>query len=80
MRGLSGMSCISGNIFRPLLFTAKKDILNYQQEHQIFYREDSSNTENIYERNRIRHDILPVLFALNPSIDETVSDLALYMQ
>ena len=74
------MPLISGSIFRPLLFTAKDEVLLYQKEHQILYREDSSNNDTLYERNRIRHEVLPVLFALNPTIDETCSDLAIYMQ
>lgn len=80
VRGLSGMSYISGNIFRPLLSVAKQEIMKYSKENHIEYREDSSNRDMTYDRNRIRHDIIPVLEWLNPSIHATVSELAEYMQ
>lgn len=74
------MSVISGHIFRPLLFTPKEVIYAYQKENAIAYRADSSNDDTTYERNRIRHDIIPVLSALNPRIQEMFGELALYMQ
>lgn len=80
VRGLSGMSIISGLIFRPLLTTPKSDILEYAREHQVEYREDSTNMDITYDRNRIRHDIIPVLESLNPSIHNSVWELANYMQ
>ncbi|MBC7498391.1 tRNA lysidine(34) synthetase TilS [Candidatus Gracilibacteria bacterium] len=80
VRGLSGMSVISGFIFRPLLTILKSDILAYASSHQIEYREDSTNVDKSYDRNRIRHDIIPVLESLNPSIHNTFAELADYMQ
>ncbi len=80
IRWLSGMPLVSGSIFRPLLHISKKDILAYQWEYDISFREDSSNMDTTYDRNRIRHDIVPVLTAMNPTIDETIGELALYMQ
>ena len=74
------MSMVSGFIFRPLLTTTKSDILAYAHEHQIEYREDSTNTDTTYDRNRIRHDIIPVLESMNPSVHHTISELADYMQ
>lgn len=55
------MSYISGNIFRPLLSVPKQEIMKYSKENHIEYREDSSNRDMAYDRNRIRHDIIPVL-------------------
>ncbi len=80
VRWLSGMQIISGYIFRPLLSHTKRDILNYSTENNIEYREDSSNMDTTYDRNRIRHDIIPVLESLNPSIHSTTWELAEYMQ
>ncbi len=80
IRWLSGMNIVSGYIFRPLLTTTKSDILEYAREHQVEYREDSTNMDTTYDRNRIRHDIIPVLESLNPSIHNTFAELASYMQ
>ena len=80
VRWLSGMSVVSGFIFRPLLTTTKSDIIQYAHEHQVEYREDSTNADKSYDRNRIRHDIIPVLESLNPSIHNTFAELTSYMQ
>ncbi|MBC7503637.1 tRNA lysidine(34) synthetase TilS [Candidatus Gracilibacteria bacterium] len=80
VRGLSGMSVISGYIFRPLLTFTKANILEYAHKKSIEYREDSTNKDTIYDRNRIRHDIIPVIESLNPNIHNTFKELALYMQ
>jgi tRNA(Ile)-lysidine synthase len=80
VRWLSGMSMVSGCIFRPLLTITKSDILTYAHEHRIEYREDSTNMDITYDRNRIRHDIIPVLESMNPSIHYTFSELTDYMQ
>ncbi len=80
VRWLSGMSIVSSYILRPLLSVTKSDILTYAREHQIEYREDSTNTDTTYDRNHIRHDIIPVLESMNPSVHHTISELADYMQ
>ena len=74
------MSAISGSIYRPLLHTSKGEILAYALEYNIEYREDSSNSSDIYERNRIRNEILPRLTTLNSTIEETLTDLGEYMK
>lgn len=45
------------DIFRPLLETAKQDILRYAEEHNLEWREDSTNTDLKYARNKIRSQI-----------------------
>ncbi len=80
VRWLSGMSMVSGFLLRPLLSTTKSDILEYARENEVEYREDSSNADITYDRNRIRHDIIPVLESLNPSVHNTFAELASYMQ
>ena len=69
-----------GTVFRPLLSLTKSDIYNYAIEHEIEYREDSTNTDTDYDRNRIRADIVPVLRDMHPTIHETFGELGLYMQ
>lgn len=60
----SSLGCMShrtGNIIRPLLEWSKSDILAWLKEDGVEYREDSSNTDPKYTRNRIRHEVLPLL-------------------
>lgn len=80
VRGLSGILELSGYILRPLLQVSKLDILWYAENHRVEHREDITNQDTSYDRNRIRHNIIPVLESLNPSIHNTMSELGLYMQ
>lgn len=80
IHGLSGMSALSGHILRPLLTVSKAEILEYAEKQGIMYREDSTNHDVVYERNKIRHHIVPVLRSINPTVQETFSELSEYMQ
>ncbi len=66
IRGLSGISPRHGRIIRPLLFASRAMILSYAKEKSIQWREDSSNAETRYQRNKIRHTIIPAFETLNP--------------
>lgn len=67
----------SGTILRPLLSTSRAEIVAYLNSIPQTWREDSSNTDPAYTRNRLRHTILPLLREENPSLDHTLSNLAL---
>ena len=69
--GLTGIPEINGNIVRPLLKFSRNDILAFVKENNISWREDKSNASTKYIRNKIRHQILPVLKEINPSLLET---------
>jgi tRNA(Ile)-lysidine synthase len=66
--GFTGIKSVNNNVIRPLLTFSRKEIETYALEHKIKWREDSSNASNKYIRNKIRHDIVPVLEELNPQI------------
>ena len=74
------MSEVSLNIFRPLLSLTKQEINDYANMNNIIFREDQSNYDTVYDRNNIRHTIIPVLESLNPSIHDTMGELGFYMQ
>jgi tRNA(Ile)-lysidine synthetase-like protein len=78
LRGLSGIQAQYGAIIRPLLPLSKAEIREYAEEHAIPYREDATNTDPNYPRNRIRGYIIPEMEAINPSIRETLNDFAQY--
>lgn len=71
--GLHGILPVQGFVVRPLLFAYRKDITCYATENGISYREDSSNLEEKYLRNKIRHKIIPQLEELNPEFRKTIS-------
>jgi len=76
LAGLSGMKIISNKIIRPLLFATRQDIIEYSDKNHIRFREDKSNADTTYTRNKIRHLVLPVLKEINPSIETTLSETA----
>lgn len=68
IRGLRGMLPCQEQVVRPLLFAAKEELLEYAQEHQLPWREDATNRTVKYQRNRIRHQVMPVLKEQNPQL------------
>lgn len=60
------------SIIRPLLCINRSEIKSYQEENNIPFMEDSSNSNNLYTRNRFRHNIIPLLVKENPSIYENI--------
>lgn len=65
--GLTGIPEKNQIIIRPLLPFTRKDIYEYAKKNDIIWREDESNSSKKYLRNRLRHDVVPILKELNPS-------------
>ena len=69
--GLHGIAPKRGRFIRPLLFATKEDVYAYVTENQVIWREDSSNASTKYQRNKIRHEVIPLLEELNPNLSAT---------
>lgn len=67
LEGLTGIPAINGIIVRPLLSFSRDEILNFATKSNIKWREDESNAETKYLRNKIRHNISPILKEINPN-------------
>ena len=65
-----------GKTVRPLLNTGRASVETYLHTHGVPFREDESNRDLIYARNRIRLQVLPVLRELNPRLSESVATAA----
>ena len=74
IKGLTGIKSINGDILRPLLPCSRTDILKYIEDHQLGFRTDSTNNSLDYVRNKIRHQIIPVLKEINPSFLDTMTE------
>jgi tRNA(Ile)-lysidine synthase len=74
--GLTGMKPRHKNIIRPMLFASRNAIREYCSQNNICYREDRSNADIKYTRNKIRHKILPLFGEINPSFDVTITETA----
>ncbi|WP_347841325.1 tRNA lysidine(34) synthetase TilS [uncultured Draconibacterium sp.] len=70
IKGLTGIKEKKGKLIRPLLFASRTAIEKYAAENYIDYREDSSNSEVVYQRNFLRHKILPLFSELNPAFNK----------
>jgi tRNA(Ile)-lysidine synthase len=69
--GLAGIPVKNGNVIRPLLFATRKQIEKYAHARGMVWREDLSNLTDDYQRNFIRHQVVPKLKELNPSLEIT---------
>jgi tRNA(Ile)-lysidine synthase len=65
-----------GKILRPFLQTRRTDIESFLKQSNQPWQEDATNTDTAYTRNRIRHHLMPQLRDYNPSIDQTLANLA----
>lgn len=83
MQGLQGMQRMSYKqgfcIFRPLLNYTKSDILSYLQSQHQGYVTDSTNADTHYKRNKIRHEVLPLLQSMNPQVVGALNQMAQYL-
>ncbi|WP_456155539.1 tRNA lysidine(34) synthetase TilS [Veillonella sp.] len=79
IKGLTGMIVVSHDyvvpLVRPLLDITKTEILEYAQLQGIAYCIDSSNEDVQYNRNRIRHEVMPVLQTINPNVVDALCRL-----
>ncbi len=72
LNGMVGMLPRQQDIIRPLLEITHAETLAYCAEHKIIPVEDQSNSDPRFLRNRIRHEVLPLLRELNPGIQQTL--------
>lgn len=72
--GLTGIPQQNDKIVRPLLPFGRNEIELYAKDNNITWREDSSNASDKYLRNKLRHDVIPILKSLNPSFLESFQD------
>lgn len=78
--GLGGISPVRGNVIRPMLSVTREDVLAFLQEYHLSWVEDSTNAHNAFLRNRIRHNVMPLLRQENPRLAENLSEMALRLR
>ena len=72
VEGLAGIPVKNKKVIRPLLFATRAQVEKHAAEKGIQWREDQSNLTDDYQRNFIRHQIVPKLKELNPSLETTL--------
>lgn len=71
--GLHGISSIHDGVIRPLLCFWREEIEKYAKDKKLKWREDSSNASDKYERNKIRHHVIPELLKVNPDAAKAIT-------
>ena len=75
--GIKGISPITGNIIHPLLSFSRNDIVEYLNNENINWREDRSNADNTFSRNKIRNELIPwIQEKLNPQVIDKLYNAA----
>ena len=75
-RGLAGIPPVRGRIIRPLLDVTRAEIETYLRENAVPHVEDGSNAEEVFARNRLRRQVLPLLRELNPELSAAMGRTA----
>jgi len=68
LNGLTGIPMIKNNIVRPLLSFSRAQIETFAKKENILWREDASNASRKYLRNKLRHEVVPILKEINPQL------------
>ena len=76
VKGLEGIPPVRGNIIRPLIHCTREEIEGYCCRNGLKYVTDSSNLTDLYTRNKIRRQIIPLFRELNPAFYQSVERLA----
>jgi tRNA(Ile)-lysidine synthase len=78
LTGLSGILPVTGQgLVRPLLEIDRAEVEAWLRERGIAWREDETNRDRTFARNRLRHELLPLLRdAFNPQLDQALANLA----
>jgi len=72
LAGLRGIPPVRSNIIRPILCLTREDVEEYLSVQSLGYVTDSSNLEDIYTRNKLRHHVIPLLREINPHFSEGI--------
>lgn len=70
LNGLTGIRPRWGEVVRPMLKTPRAAVDAYVEAFSLPFREDETNGDVSFARNRLRHQVVPVLRALNPRVAE----------
>lgn len=76
LNGMSGIPPVRGRIVRPLIRCSREEIEDFCSQHHLTYVTDSTNLEDTYTRNRIRHHLLPLMQQINAAALQNISKLS----
>ena len=77
IKGLCGIPPKRDIYIRPLILCTRQDVENYCEKNGLSFMTDSTNLSDDYTRNKIRHNVLPLLKEINPAVLECLTRTAL---
>ena len=80
LQGLTGIRPRQGRLVRPLLTTTRREIEDYLELYHIPHVEDSTNQDDAYTRNQVRHQVIPLLDEINPWFVPRMADTIRYLR
>ena len=80
LQGLGGICPVNANVIRPMLTVTRQEVLTFLREYCLNFVEDSSNQEDAFLRNRLRHRVMPLLKEENPRLAENLSNMAMELR
>ena len=80
LKGLGGIAPVNGQIIRPMLDITRQEVEAFLEEYHLPHREDSSNATDQFLRNRLRHEVMPLLRRENPGVSLSMSAAAMKLR
>lgn len=71
LESFAGIPVRNKKVIRPMLFATRTQLADFASEKGIMWRNDSSNDSDDYQRNFIRHQVVPRLKEINPALEST---------
>ncbi len=72
LKGLASIPAVRGRIVRPLIECSREDVEQFLRGRGQSWVTDSTNLTDDYNRNKIRHNVIPALSRINPSLEKTI--------
>ncbi|NNK81489.1 MAG: tRNA lysidine(34) synthetase TilS, partial [Flavobacteriaceae bacterium] len=80
LEGLTGIPEVKNTLVRPLLPFSRQELEDFANAKNISWREDASNLKTKYLRNKLRHEVIPILKGINPQILQNFQKSISYLQ
>ena len=79
INGLTGMKVKNGHVVRPLLCLTREEVIDYLNHMEQAYVTDSTNLTDMYARNKVRLQLLPLMEQINPAAKENIMQAAIHL-
>lgn len=80
LKGLGAIAPVRGRVIRPMLLVTRQQVMDFLEDYHLSFVEDSSNYTDQFLRNRLRHQVMPLLTEENPRVAENLSAMALRLR